>query len=227
MAGRNIEALFFDACNMAHLEALYEYRNVTQYMLASEITTSADGFDYSNSLATWYANYPLPARAVARVFVDESAETLMPYYHTLGVYSSAGVTELVDTLGDFADAVTAASALEASHFKAAMLQAYEPDDYGELTGDGVRDLKGFLEAYRSRTANAGISDLIDVALADCTDTVLFHRSNNRPNAHGIAVYLPSTTFFTEEYREEYETLVFNTDTGWLNMLVATGVPVGD
>jgi hypothetical protein len=57
--------------------------------------------------------------------------------------------------------------------------------------------------------------------------VLHFRSFDQEGANGIAVYLPSTAFFTEDYREEYATLEFNEDTGWLSMLEATGVPVAE
>ena len=48
--GSRINVLCFDACLMANVESLYEYRNVTDYILASEEETYADAFRYEDVL---------------------------------------------------------------------------------------------------------------------------------------------------------------------------------
>ena len=50
--GSRINVLGFDACLMANIESLYEYRNVTDYILASEEETCSDSFAYENVLSS-------------------------------------------------------------------------------------------------------------------------------------------------------------------------------
>ena len=48
--GSRINVLGFDACLMANVESLYEYRDVTDYILASEEEMYSDSFMYENVL---------------------------------------------------------------------------------------------------------------------------------------------------------------------------------
>jgi len=224
----HFDVLAFDACNMAHLEALYEYRELADLLLASEGLVPGDGFDYSSALSAWNSSWPLTPRQVCDTFVDSFVDCYdNKEYCTLGVFDAVGVNTLTQRLGTLAALVTANAGTESEPLTDSIAQAFEIGDAEGPTGDGARDLQEFLEFYRDNTSASSIKTAINSALSAWNSTVLYYDQYDMPRTTGLGIYLPDSDFFTQDYRDRYALTTFDADTGWLAMLEATGVPEGD
>ncbi|MBN2080884.1 hypothetical protein JW859_01630 [bacterium] len=224
----HFDVLAFDACNMAQLEALYEYRGLADLLVASEGLVPGDGFDYSGALGTWTGSWPLTARQISDTFVDSFIDCYEnEEYCTLGVFDAASVGTLTQRLGTLAGLVTTNSATESEPLMGSIDLAWEIADEDGPSGDGARDLQEFLEFYRDNTSASSIKTAINSALSAWNSAVLYYDQYDMPRTTGLAVYLPDSDFFTQDYRDRYELTTFDADTGWLAMLEATGVPEGD
>jgi len=218
----HFDMLLFDACNMANVEALFDFRSLCDWMTASECLVPSEGFDYTGALSAWTAGFPLPPEEVGQQFCN----TQIAYYAAqdmdvaMGVFSSTEAGSLADSLRAFATAVTAGGAAEHDAVVGAIEAAYEP--YG---GDGERDLKTFLSSYAGLTPTPSLAQAAQTALGNFTSTVNHFTQNLFPEANGISVWLPSSDFYGW-YLGEYQGTPFDIYTGWSAMLDATGASTG-
>jgi len=220
LAGRHFDILGFDACNMAHLEALYDYRDLADWIAASEALMPNHGYPYAAILGAWNAATTPDAESVARIIADETSSYYDGQeYVCQAAINAADLSGLAGSLKSLATAVTANAATESPLVKQSIGVATEPDG-----GDGERDLTRFLSAYRASTADTTIQGLLDDALAKCGGAIDHYAQYGLPDTTGISAFLPNVYYFDQTYQDDYAPLTFNQDTGWLDMLKATGVP---
>jgi hypothetical protein len=223
LASRHFDILGFDACNMGQIEALYDFRSLADYYIASQVTEPNAGWNYTYLLQQWGDNYPLSNEQIGSTTVEGFRlyyETY-PEEATLATYSQDELDTLVAALHDLAAAVTAKAAGEADVVKAAIIDAYEPAE-----GDGCRDLGGFLGNYVMYTSDTEITAKIAAAQEAYDAAVGSFGQVMQPDCSGLCAWLPSTDYFTPDYKEKYGELAFDQATGWLAMLEACGVPEG-
>jgi hypothetical protein len=222
LAGRQLDLLCFDACNMAHVEALYDFRNAATWLCATEVLFPASGYPYAQIIPAWRAALPVNAQALAQIFVDQTYD----FYNGNEYVCQAAIR--ANALGPLAAALQAAAAdvtakagAEGDHVKAAIEASFQPE-----SGDGEHDLQGFLLQLRMNTTDTALQDLLSNALVSFSACVDWYQQYGLPGSNGVAVYLPNTGFFNQEYQDMYAASAFNVATGWLDMLKATGVPAG-
>ncbi|MCB1188281.1 PKD domain-containing protein [bacterium] len=221
--GLHFDMIAFDACNMGHVESLYEYTGLADWLVASEILVPGPGYSYNRFLQHWTDNFPAPAEDVGKFLVDGVIEEYGPgsYDVTHAVFNSGKLNMLVDQLAGFASAVTANATAESSGFQSAMFASFEPID-----GDGVRDLQAFLDNYAAQTSNSQIDGAIVAADGGLGACQSYFRQSKSPGSQGLAIYLPSVSYFTTALQNEYAQLPFNSRTNWLEMLQAIGIQGG-
>lgn len=94
-SGMKFRYLFFDACLMQSLEVDYALRNMTDYIIASPISTTADGAYYTNQLTDGlFADDPAD---IARTYYDDVAKKVSSSY-SMGMVVSAVKTAGLDSL---------------------------------------------------------------------------------------------------------------------------------
>jgi len=71
LAGKGIDLLAFDACNMASIELAYELRDAVPYMVASESTEPYDGLPYKMFITDMVSTPSISPRELAVNIVDE------------------------------------------------------------------------------------------------------------------------------------------------------------
>ena len=224
LAGRGLDILGFDACNMAQVEALYDYRAAADYFVASQALEPNAGWEYSGWLTAWNANFPCTPQEIDGYAVDAFTQyyTANPEEACLSALDGAALDQLYTGLHDLAALVTPAAETERAAFQQAVAAAFEPDD-----SDGGRDLGGFLEAYAGLSENAQIqtqaTTLLQLVNSSC---VTAFDQVQLPDCSGLCVWLPTADQFIPFYTDDYALLGFNTATGWLPMLEAIGAPVG-
>lgn len=110
-SGMHPRYIFFDACLMQSLEVAYELRNVTDYIVASPISTPADGAYYTHLLQRGlFSNDPTE---IASTFYSDVCEdkSISGSYGGYGLVVSCLKTEGLDELAALTSQVIARSSL--------------------------------------------------------------------------------------------------------------------
>jgi hypothetical protein len=216
LSGCHFDVIAFDACNMGQLEALYDYRNLADVLAASEVLVPGDGQPYNSMLSAFGSAGTKDAPALGAALVQPFVQHYTNQeYVTFGSFDATKIDALTTALAAFAAEVKPKAAAESAGFQQALAQAFQPE-----FGDGARDLKGFLTAYKGITTDAAIKTKIDAVLSALSDTMLDFAQYDQPGTNGTAIYLPNAT------DDSYGSVNFNTATGWLDMLTALGIPGG-
>jgi hypothetical protein len=223
LAGRHFDMIAFDACNMAHVESLYEYTGLADWLVASELLVPGPGYAYDRLLQHWHDNFPASAQKVGECFVDGVIEeyTGGSWDVNHAVFESAGLVSLVADLGTLAQQVLANAEAESADFQSAMFASFEPD-----AGDGTRDLKMFLSQYLAKSSNNQIKTELGGLQSAIGQCMTYFRESLSPSSTGVAIYLPSEWYFDASMQNEYAQLPFNKDTQWLEMLQALDLQGG-
>ncbi len=221
LGSRHYDMLMLDACNMGQLEAVYDYRNTADYIVASECLVPGAGYPYTDALNTWNSGFPLQPPAIGAAFVDavQSHYSQVDEYVTHGVFKSSEVIALADSLKALKDGIIPKAGAETDYVLAAMNSAYEPD-----FGDGTRDVIAFLSDYSASTQDPALQALAATALAKAQAATLHFKQYAQDGSNGMAVFLPSSTYYDPSITQEYSDTAFNQATGWLDLFAATGVP---
>lgn len=220
LAAYHFDILLLDACNMGHLEAVYDFQALADHLLVSEAGLPAQGLPYDSILSAWNSGYPLAPDAICQLITDESYTMYNGVQAlTLAVVDASAITPLIAACTDLASAIKAKAAQESLGVRRAISLACEL-----RAGDGERDLHHFLTIYRALTADPAIQGLVDAALAQWVSAVTYFREYDYPGPTGLSVFLPGERFFGQLTRDEYSKTPFDQATGWLDTLMATGVP---
>ena len=222
LGSRHFDYLCFDACNMGQIEALYEYRNLADHIVASPMMEPSGGYPYDLWLGDWQEYYPLPYTAIGTLLCARYCY----YWDTqfddgsMGHYVGDGTTPLITALSALTAEVTPKGEDEGDNVKQAILSAYKPD-----FSDGCSDLGDFLTAWRDLTSDTAVQACLDDASAALAEYVFTHDTTINVASSSCCVFLPFSWELTE-YAESYRDTAFNQETSWLEMLEATGVPGG-
>lgn len=76
--GKKVDVLDFDACLMAHVEAAYQIKNNTNYLVGSEKTEAGDGNDYIGIAQALSKNPNMSGLDFAKMMVDTFAKSYKP-----------------------------------------------------------------------------------------------------------------------------------------------------
>lgn len=135
--GKNVEAVGFDACLMATAEVYYQYRNVANYMAASEQTEPGDGWNYA-----FLSSIKSSPTSTGAYFTQRIRETYAAWYSSYSdvTFCNVDITKaaaLGTAIDAFADAAMA-SGISGSTFKSLMtslpsFSGYTKDLYAYMT----------------------------------------------------------------------------------------------
>lgn len=218
--GKHFDLLCFDACNMAHIEALYDYRGLADWISASEALMPGLGYPYGAILSAWNSAALPSAQAVAKIIADETYNFYNNNeYVCQATINTAALAPLTAACADLAAEVTPKGGTEAPLAQQAIANAFAPE-----LGDGEADLRGFFEAYRGLTTDLTIQAKLDTALNAYDAAVVYFRQYLLDQTTGITAYLPSGTYFSQGYQDMYLSTAFNTATDWLGMLQTVEAP---
>jgi hypothetical protein len=220
LSGKHFDLLCFDACNMGHIEALYDFRSLADWISASEALMPGEGYPYGAILTAWNSATTPTAETVAHIFADETFN----YYNNnedacQATINTAALDPLTTACAALAAEVISKSGAEAANVRQAITNSVRPS-----LSDGEADLGGFLAAYRSLTTDTVIQEKLDTALSTYDAAANHFRQYKYDGATGITAYLPETADFTQDYQDMYATTAFNAATNWLAMLQAIVAP---
>ena len=191
LSGKKFRALIFDACFMASVEAVYDLRNVTNYVIASSAEIMGKGMPYGLVL-----KYLFESGSVDANLMKYCSEYIY-YYRELASGRKSGVISLIDCsrIDALAAAVARVEQGGLNTVNAANVQSFEL-----LSEHQFYDLEHFYDiAAKDRTAYKVLQN----ALYDC---VLY--KGNTPTVYsgygygefdverncGLTMNIPSTTY---------------------------------
>jgi hypothetical protein len=222
-AGKRIDILAFDCCNMGNIEVAYQVSltNLVSYMVASEESVPGNGFPYDKMLNKLVANPAMLPRDFSMAMVDGWGE----YYKTQTWATTVNlaaidVVQLKATISTFSTWSADMKSLLPGYktpYATALKNAYcmwgthyftDLYDYGLhlKTTKGVNDAK--LKADTTTMQNAVLGYCIKVwdgkKMTDCKGISLYWGTGNEWSSHSAA----------------YMQLAFAVDTGWGAFLTA-------
>lgn len=220
LSGKHFDLLCFDACNMAHIEALYDYRGLADWMSASEALFPGLGYPYGNILTAWNSATAPNAQAVAKIFADE---TFNFYKNNEAACQATIKATEIDPLTAALNALVAEVVPKGAAESSAVQQAIN-SSLAPMLSDGEADLGQFLAAYKAATSDPAVEAKLDAALSAYSACATYFKQFQFDGATGITAYLPKGSYFSQGYQDMYSPKTFNVDTNWLGMLQAAVAP---
>jgi hypothetical protein len=216
--GQKIDIYGSDACLMAMAEVAAEVQDSVHYMVGSEEVEPGQGWPYSLFLKRWTADPFAGGAQVSAILADEYLKA-----YSGGIYGTRAVTlsamdltkmpALTQSMAHLASAMSALSPADFVQSKkiASATQDYSFSDYKDL-GDFIARLK----AQPQIQLNAGILSDVQTALAQVI--VVNRVSPAYKDSHGMAIWLPTSSWDWQQYQERYRGLRFDQDTQWSRVL---------
>jgi Clostripain family len=194
---RRVELLFFQNCNKATLEVIYEVRNCARYTLASQRALGAPNYYYEGFLKR--LNEPLlDGRGAALAIMDSEHADM---YHTLTLIDNQAVEDIPEQLSRVLQPILSG---QLSTIRQAELSPYRY--FGEQQCD-VLILLTYLPrvSHRGQDAVAVFADFLHSSVITSYRTGgelyggYFLRSRNLEALCGIGLYLPETEQAASRY----------------------------
>jgi hypothetical protein len=214
--GQKIDLYGSDACLMAMVEIADEVKDGVSVFAGSEELEPGEGWPYDALLARWNKLPDASPQAVAKTLSEEYAK----YYEktrnnvTFSAFDLQMLPRLNASIRKFGESLKSlgATGLRQVQQAAAKSQKFTNSDYVDFI-----DFLNHLKAAQVDSLNTSIMN--EVAAA--TQAVIIANNTVRyPKAHGMAIWLPSTSYEYSRYADLYSRLSFDRETRWGEFLKA-------
>jgi hypothetical protein len=212
-AGVHIDLINFDACLMAMYEVAYEFDELADYLVFSEMTEPKDGDPYDTILADLAANPAMSAAELAEVIVVRYDESYVPFLQeypdnltTKSAVDMSRLTELDTAVCALGQALINDSGANA----VAMAARTNTQEYTYKANHDLYDLASYIyrkaPAGEAKDAAAGVMSAVE-------NMVIFNGAN--PDADeaqnaGLAIYFPRPSETNTSELNAYSQLACNT-----------------
>ena len=216
-AGKRIDILAFDCCNMGNVEVAYQVSltNLVSYIVGSEETVPGNGFPYDKMLNRLEANPAMTPRDLSMAMVDAWGE----YYETQTWAATVNlaaidVAQLKATIGTFttwsADMMSLLPAYK-TEYATALKNAYYM--WGTHYFTDLYDFASHLQTTKGVTDAKLLADT--VALEDAVQAycIKVWDGKHMLECKGISLYWGTGNQWNAK-ADEYAQLAFAADTGW-------------
>jgi hypothetical protein len=195
--GKKLDIVAFDACLMDMLETAYALRDTASFMVASEETEPASGWQYEKWAGPLVANPAMLPKDLATSIVRAYKDQYQSYDQTtLANIDLAAIPQAANALGEFAAALSAKLDSQRAALGSARGTLLAFGSTSGVRGNGSIDLQAFLEAFASATTDSDLRTLADRARQAVHQAVVEDyasaRMTRKWSPHGIAIYLPPT-----------------------------------
>jgi len=222
--GKKIDIIGFDACLMAEGEVAYELKDSGKFLLASEETEGAAGWNYTTILGgnrlpqaisqvqkMMDRKIDVGPEELARLVVDVCGKN----QYSVPTFSAIDLSKMdtfKETVNEFAESIINADFNEKKQVKTAISRA---ENYagGYLSPyKDIRDLNHIAKNIGKVTADPELKETSDRIQEVINEVVIANESNLRshPESAGISIYAPNT----KRFGYNYEDLAFVKDSKW-------------
>lgn len=224
LKGRQLDALYFRACLMGNVEALYELRGTTRYAIASEeVSYSVDNSNLTmtklfEDLAAQGAEPAALAKQMAIAGLGKQGPRTG--YATMAAVDIGKMDELKSAINTLAKALVASLPTEGAAIKA----AYDAVPHA-LQMKQMRDLWAFTAQLDQKVKDAGVKAAVR-QVRDAQEAAMLHSKDAYGSgANGLSILMPARTELGKYgtfIKGEYQRVRFAKDTGWDDLLTALG-----
>jgi len=232
LKGRQLDAIYFRACLMGNVEALYELRGTTRYAIASEdVSFSVDNSNLTMTklFDTLAANDVDPATlakqmAIAGLGKHSNAGGQHSGYVTMAAIDIGKLDELKTAINGLAKALLAALPKE----QKSILAAYDAvPNFGQHE-KYQRDLWAFTAALQKHVKDAGVLKATDGVRRAQREAMLHAKDGYGDAANGLSILLPPRKIAQAELEPvkkfiatgAYQKTKFAQDSAWDEVLKA-------
>ncbi len=212
--GHKIDLYASDACLMAMVEIANEVRDAVSVFAGSEEVEPGAGWPYDTFLARWNALADSSPQNVAKALSQEYAKSYQGTSNqvTFSAFDLDRLPALNESIRRFSDSFQglSASAARQALQAASRSQNFTNSDYVDFV-----DFMDNLKSSQISSLDAGaLSDMRDAAksMIIANDTVRF------PKAHGMAIWIPTSSYQYQQYSDLYSRLMFDQETRWGDVL---------
>ncbi len=203
--GKGLEAITLDACSMGTVEVAWALAPHTDYTALSVMTVPGTGWEYTDTLNTWFEH--MSAKNWALVAVQEYKNYYTGQFNV--GYTALDLTKMgafSDALDDF---VAATDGIPTEALVPIRNKSYRPD---QLTGLAMRDVTNFV---RRAEAHVG-GEVVDGVLESFSEMILYYwHTNSLGKLRGLTIYAPGPGFMQGgPYMKVYNNTPFAQDSTW-------------
>lgn len=217
--GHKVDIYGSDACLMAMAEVAIEMKDSVDYFVGSQETEPGYGWPYNTWMARWAADTSATPAKVSTYLTEEYMKA-----YSGGIYGNQDVTfsawdmsklpAFIDAMKNLNASLANLSASDLVQTKAAVnnTQEFYSADY--------KDIYDFAANLEKGKVGIEASILSSVKQSVSAMMVSEGASSGYPGAHGVSVWMPTSSFYMDSYKARYAAMEFNKATGWLDFLVA-------
>jgi hypothetical protein len=231
LKGRQLDMIYFRACLMGNVEALYELRGTTKYALASEdVSYSVDNSNLTmtkqfDDLAAKDEEPAAIAKAMAiqaNAKNPERKDGSFSGYTTMAAIDMTKLDELKTAINVLARALTAAMKTESQAIVAAYdaVPTVQGKDKAEAFSDHMRDLWAFTAQLDQRVKDKAVQSAVAQVRSAQRAAMLHAKDTFGSAANGLSIFMPAraelgakgqmTKFLAGRYQETK----FAKDSAW-------------
>jgi hypothetical protein len=209
MEGKGIAAVSFDACLLGTVEVGWAIKDHCDFFSASVMSVPGTGWEYTETLNTWFQD-PTPENWVVASVVE-----FENYYGGEGnVGFSAVDLTAMDAFGEaLSGFLAAAEEADSGALQTAKNDAFTPQWFG---WDGMVDFGDFIDRCRSAVGE----EVTDALLVEFESMIIsMWYSENLPDVNGLSIYAPRELWGYGGYDEAYDETPFAIDTEWEDFII--------
>jgi hypothetical protein len=229
LKGRQLDAIYFRACLMGNLEALYELRGTTRYALASEDVS----YSVENSNITMTKQFDDlasrdtdPAELVRQLSIAANAKSVKTKdgehsgYTAMAAVDIGRLDELKSAINSMIVALKAAMPSQKAAITAAYdaVPAYNGKEIPEQYYEQSRDLWAFTAQLQQKVTDKAVLRAVDQVRSAQRAAMLHERDSFGSAANGLTIFMPARNSDPATWqgirKNRYGALRFTTDSGW-------------
>lgn len=216
--GQKIDIYGSDACLMGMVEIAQEMAPAIDYYIGSEELEPGEGWPYDALLERWNFKSVKTAREVSQILVEEYDN----YYKknreavTLSAFDMSQMESFNTKINAFVEKLIAmpTDQRELAYESARSGVSFYFSDYVDLGSSFSKVHEKFVDK------DPELTHLIMDADQTLAQVVVANRvSHHYEGAKGLSMWIPSEAEY-DRYREEYQSLKFGSQSGWLRLLEA-------
>lgn len=193
-----LEVLGFDACLMANLEVLTNYKSYSNYFVASEEVEPGHGWNYTPIFNAIANNTVTDGASLGKVIADgyiAQSKTEETSGITLSVINNAKVDKVIAALDGFVSDITAAAQKNTgSKYLPISKGRSESEEYGksDKSPDKSLDVVDIMDfAKHIKTVNPDVATSADVLINALNEAVVYKvKDKTKPNSNGLTMFFP-------------------------------------
>jgi len=210
----NLDILGFDACLMGMIEVAYEMQDEALYMIASEETEPAPGWDYVNVVKQMTSVSSMsPAQVCSLVVNTYAAQSagIPNNTQTLSAIELDAVQNVIAAFNDFCSAMISGDSWPEVYECASLTETMSDCPHYDLF-----DFADWLSISSPEPSIVVASNALKTAMSNAL--LVYFAEPGHPYAHGLTIFFPQYGAHPDVYEYTHSQITFPSSTLWVDFL---------